>query len=368
MKKLLIITGSLPPIKCGVGYYSQRLLSELAQNKEIELSVLTTAGVDKLPINNFQITKNWGLLSLFALLRKTKSRRPDIIHIEYPAVGYGRQLGINILPYLLRCFSPRTRIIVTLHEYHGSRLIGRLRNLVTILPVPTIVVSNQADRHALPKFLQKRVTIIPIGSNLDLVLPKPEIYKKVLGEHGLQPDKPTLLFFGFAFPNKRLEVLLEALQQPALADHQALLLTDLDIDDAYHKSLRDLVASCNTGQTRVAWTGFLPDDTVSAILQEGEIFVQPQFEPLTPKSGTALAAIQHGLIVVAADGQYTQPFESGQNCYLVAPLNAENLAQAVSTLATDEKLTKTIQFGAQNLAASFTWPAIAKAHQELYER
>jgi hypothetical protein len=144
MPKVLIISGSLPPIRCGVGYYTRRLANQLAA-EGLDFSLLSTDGVNQeLPVS-LQTVKNWKIRTLPQILKAIKTSDAQIAHIQYPAVGYRRQLGINLLPYALRILRPKLKIIITLHEYYQSRWIGRLRNRVTVWPAHKIIVSNQRD-------------------------------------------------------------------------------------------------------------------------------------------------------------------------------------------------------------------------------
>src|SRR6185437_1073881 len=203
MKKVLMISGSLPPIKCGVGYYTQRLLQELSGRAEVE--VLSTTGVNDDLSQKLYTVNDWRLGSLPKILSIVKSSGAGIVHVQYPAVGYKRNLGINLLPYALRILHPKLKIIVTLHEYHESRWLGRWRDSITVLPAHKIIVSNQSDWLAL-KSLRSKVELVPIGPNFDKAPKDPEYFGRLMAKHKLDMTKTTVLFFGFAERNKQLEV------------------------------------------------------------------------------------------------------------------------------------------------------------------
>lgn len=368
MKKVLLISGSLPPIRCGVGYYTARLCREL-KAEHLDFEVLSTKGVnDDVPAKLLTIP-NWKIRSLPKILAAIKESGAKIIHIQYPAVGYGRQLGINLLPHLLRILRPRLEIIVTLHEYHGSRRLGRWRDLITVAPAQKIVISNQADRSALPNWLARKSKLIPIGSNLEKVSKNPKVFADIMREHKLDAKKPTILFFGFAYPAKGLENLLKAMSQPYLADWQLLLLSSLDKNDAYHKSLLNQIEDLNRDNNRIAVAGFLPDEQVSAILQEGRYFVLPQSMPVTAKSGTAIAAAQHNLIMISCGGQdpeLSMPFKHLANCFLATGMTAEFIANAIEQLENSSSSRQIILDGSKKLEQYFSWPHIVDEHLKMY--
>lgn len=368
MKKILMISGSLPPIRCGVGYYSARLSHELAEQK-VGFEVLSTKGVDENVSAPLLTVPNWKIRSLPKMLAAIKTSQAEIIHIQYPAIGYRRNLGINLLPYALRLFKPRLKVLVTLHEYHDSRWLGRWRDFITVLPVHKIIVSNQADRQALPKWLSRKAELIPIGSNLTKVAKNPSVYAETLRHHKLNPQRPTILFFGFAYPAKGLGILLESMDQPLLAGWQLLLLTNLDKTNNYQRGLLSQIEKLNKPKTRVAVAGFLPDNTVSAILQEGSYFVLPQSSPVNAKSSTAIAAVQHNLALITYGSNHpelTAPFSHLENCLLLPEMSAEAIGEAIQRLEDSPVERQKIVDGAKKLEDYFSWPHILKEHIKIY--
>jgi len=367
MKKVLMITGSLPPIRCGVGYYAERLSRELAAGG-LEFSILSTKGVDKDTPAPLLTVPNWKIRSLPKMLSAIKKSEAEIIHIQYPTVGYRRQLGINLLPYVLRLTKPHLKILITLHEYHQSRWIGRWRNSITIWPAHLIFVSNHLDKLMLRR-LGGKVLIVPIGANFDVAPRNPEFFKKILRSQKLDPNKPTLIFFGYAFPSKKLELLLDALGEPELKCYQALLLASLDKKTQYQRALQKQVDRLNRDSPRVGTTGFLEGEDVSAIMQEVKYFVLPLDQPISAKSGTAIAAVQNGMIVVsrgAAQPDATAPFAHLKNCYLLDEVSGRTIASTIKHLDNSPDETRTILQGAAELKNYFSWPHIIKEHLRIY--
>jgi len=370
MKKVLLVAGSLPPIKCGVGYYSARLSRELTGQK-VDFEVLSTKGVNEGMQAPLLTVPNWKIRSLPKMLAAIDKSQAEIIHIQYPAVGYRRSLGVNLLPYALRILKPRLKVIVTLHEYHGSRWLGRGRDFITVVPTHKIIVSNQADKQALPKWLSKKAQLIPIGSNLTKAAKTPGVYAEILTHNKLEPKKPTILFFGFAYPAKGLEVLLQAMKQPFLADWQLLLLSGLDHSNSYHRNLLSRIDEINRPKPRVAAAGFLDDSTVSAVLQEGRYFVLPQSSLVNAKSSTAIAAVQHNLVLITRGSDQPEliaPFAHLKNCFLLAEMTAEAISEAIERLEDLPAERKRIIDGTKELEDYFSWSNIVQKHIKLYER
>jgi glycosyltransferase involved in cell wall biosynthesis len=368
MKKLVLISGSLPPIRCGVGYYSVRLSHELAE-QNVDFEILSTKGVnDDMPAPLLKVP-DWKIRSLPKMLSAIKASRAEIIHIQYPAVGYRRHLGINLLPLILRLFKPRLKVLVTLHEYHDSRWLGRCRDFITAALAHKIIVSNYADKQSLPRRLSRKAELIPIGSNLTKVAKKAGVYTEILKHHKLDTKKPTILFFGFAYPAKGLEILIQAMDQPFLAGWQLLLLSSLDDANSYHRELLGQMAKINRDKPRVAAAGFLDDGAVSAILQQGRYFVLPQSSPINAKSSTAIAAVQHNLTLISrasSQPELTAPFSHLENCFLLPEVTAEAIAAAIKELEELSGERQKIVNGTKKLEAYFSWNNIAKEHIKIY--
>ena len=367
MKKVLIISGSLPPIKCGVGDYTAKLTQKMAA-KKVDFALLSSRGVKSDLAVRLYTVPSWKIRSLKNIIAQIDSMGAGIVHIQYPAVGYHRQLGINLLPYALRLLRPKLKIIITLHEYSQSRWLGRWRSLLTIAPAHKLLVSNQSDHRALKRFAHK-LELVPIGPNIERVSPQPAVFKKILAAHKLGPAKPTIIFFGFAFPAKKLEVLLDAMNEPALLNYQLLIFPSLNPADHYHRRLLAQISHLNQSQPRVAINRFLDSDQASAVLQEGRYFVLPAGRPLTAKSGSAIAAVLNGLVLIGTKAEPaadSQPFRHLDNCYLLASASASNIASAIAELDADPKKIAAIRRGAKELENYFSWDHIVKEHTRIY--
>lgn len=362
----VFVTGSLPPIKCGVGIYSDRLMSYLPNTKLFVVSTAgTTFGSGKSP--NLSV-KKWSIIEAFSVCAKIKSVSAPVVHIQYPAVGYKRNLGINLLPYLLRLFVPKKKIIITLHEYSASRLIGKTRNIITCAPAHKIVVSNLADQISLPRFISRKTSIIPIGSNIAVVPNSKEIWTNLLTETGLSPDPKTLLFFGFAQKSKNVPELIKTIE--LAKDFQLLLLTGLSKSDEYEKKILEQIDS-SPAKGRIGIGGYKEDSVISVALQNAQYFLLPQSSPLTTKSGTALAAITHNLPVIStglgAPKEVLHPYINDVNCALIATPDANNIYAKILELEANAQTLEKITQGTKNLAGEFSWNNIANAYEKLYE-
>jgi len=352
-------------MECGVGYYTASLVEQMSEASQ-NLTVLTAAPAKEIEsFADILVARGWRIRDLLSLVRQCKEVHADIIHIQYPAVGYGHQLGINLLPWLLRLNVRSSRLVITLHEYFGSRLIGRIRNLITIIPAQTVIVSNQADQQSLPGFLRSRVSIIPLGSSIETTSPNTEAAKTLLhNDKGFS----TILFFGFAFPSKRLELLIDTMK--LVTNKQLVVAANLNHQDSYHEGLVDAIKAHNksVGFEQIRIIGSQPRDILTALLQQSSCFVLPQAIPINGKSSTLVTAIRCGAPIIGKKGSSKEnwPLANQKNALLIEEITNQSLAEAVNALDNPE-LVRTLKAGLAELAGRYSWNTVVAAHMAIYE-
>lgn len=366
-QKVLLISGTWPPAKCGVGRYAERYYSKITSDADFEICVLTSHEYRPAETNFFSV-EQWRLRDLPAMIAIIKKVGPDIVHIQYPTRAYKRQLGINLLPLILRL--KRIKTIVTMHEFFQTSLLGRTRSLLTIGPARKIVVSNEADFSVLPGYLRSKLKIIPISSTLAPAKTDKMRFSKILEIADLDKSKQTVVFFGLPFANKRLEVLVEAANH--LSDKVQLLLPiETDDQNDYASTILAKAKELKTNGAPIGFTGFLNDRDMGAVLAAADYFVLPQTAPpLTAKSSTAIAAAENGCVIIAAatwPRDFSKPFVSGKNCWLLEDLSPESLAKTISELAAAPARRQKLASGATKLAKYFDWENVIKLYSELYK-
>ncbi|NBX98046.1 glycosyltransferase [bacterium] len=367
MKKILFINGSASPLKCGVGFYGERLINELAKTADVHLLTTAPCGIETIKSGKLHHVNKWGIMSLHKIAKKVAKVSPDVIHIQYPAAGFGRQLGINLLPLYLRIFYRKAPIVLTLHEYHSSALLGRIRTVITALFVQKIIVSNSSDKQALPSLFKNRVEVVPIGSNIKKVAKNQKTFTALLKKYDLDGALPTVVYFGFTNQAKGVHVLAEA---AARIQANLLLLTELNAGDPYQKRVLDAVEVAKKSGGMVAVMGYLSDIEVSEVLQASDFFVLPQPLPITAKSGTTIAAVQHSVVIVStasADTDLNLPYVNGKNSVLLSDMNATALAAVINNIIGDPGQLGVIKDNLPALQEYFSWNNIAKEHVQLYD-
>src|SRR5262245_2539458 len=139
--RVLLITGSFPPMRCGVGDYTSHLAHALAARGGVEVGVLTSreaASGATADLQLFPIIDGWRFTELPRILRVLRSWRPDVIHVQYPTKGYRRRLLPVLLPLI--CRTAGFRVAQTWHEYRRDVTLPALIWFASQWPVSGGVV------------------------------------------------------------------------------------------------------------------------------------------------------------------------------------------------------------------------------------
>ena len=118
-KKIVFITGTLPPTLCGVGMYSYRLLDVLSKEKTLDIHVITSDIKHIQNINNIEIytvNKIWNIETFNQVVNIIKKINPDIIHFQHPTLVYQFRFDTFILALKLKINFPNIPKIITEHE------------------------------------------------------------------------------------------------------------------------------------------------------------------------------------------------------------------------------------------------------------
>ena len=208
---VLFITGSYPPLKCGVGAYTQRLAQALAEFTDVKVTVLTDTraigatvrdGVEVLPV-----ISGWYIPELIRVVKYVWRLSPDVVHIQYPSQGYSDRMP-KFMPLLMRML--RVPCIQTWHEpvldkrwwwmsLGMDALITVREELMSILP--------DATQHALR---HKRFSWIPAASILPTVILRDDERSEIRRRY-ISDSEILLVYYGFVAPLKGIEVLLETI-------------------------------------------------------------------------------------------------------------------------------------------------------------
>jgi len=237
-----------------------------------------------------------------------------------------------------------------------------------------IAVSNGMRRDVLeayPSVSPERVHVVHNG--IDTALYQPDAGTDVLEAHGVDPNRPYVLFVGRITRQKGVPHLVRA--AAAFDEGTQLVLCAGGADTPeLDAEFRGLVAELQTRRTGVHWIPeMLPRPDVVQLLSHAAVFACPSvYEPLGIVNLEAMAC---GTAVVASDvGGIPEVVDDGVTGLLVhydekdpAAFEADLAARVNELVGAPERAAAMGAAGRERAVGEFGWAAIARRTVEIYE-
>jgi glycosyltransferase involved in cell wall biosynthesis len=355
--RILLVSGSFPPMRCGVGDYTARLAAALAKLDDTHVAVLTDyrAGTGRMvgDVEVLPTANRWRMSDYPQILRTVRRWKPDVIHIQYPTQGYEGNRLPWLLPLLL--WPLRISIVQTWHEHFQ---MSRRSRILAIIPGGLIVVRpdykeamspfyRRLIKHKLFKFIPN-ASVVP---RVDLT----ETERVAIRSRFIYPGKSLITYFGFIFPNKSVELLFDIADPQT--DHLVLVGECNEEKDYYHRSILEK-SRHSPWKGKVTVTGFLPAEEVAQILASSDAVVLP-FRDGGGLWNTSLhAALVQGTFVLSTSRD-EHGYDRSRNLYFARPGDVSEMREALRKYV-GERMSN------QSLRSDGGWEAIARAHVSVY--
>ena len=307
--RVLFISGSFLPDRCGVADYLWHLVQELAACTDTEVAVLSSCPNPACCAHPVRHFKGWNIVSIKDVAKAVRAFRPDIVHIQYPA---SRAISRYIPLFVRRVL--RTPVAQTWHEHYDECNQLGWRNLMGL---DGLVHVREDLPRRLPAWVQKMLrnksVYIPNASTIPAVGITDEqrwvIKKDICGERQL------VTFFGFLNPNKGVDRLFE------IADptrHHLLLICDPDQSTDYRRQVHNLALS-EPWHDHVTITGFLPPAEVGRLLAASDAIAFPFTTGIGDWNTSVQAALTSGSFVIGTSAnEALLGFDESKNMRLVS--------------------------------------------------
>lgn len=357
--RVLLVSGSLPPMRCGVGDYVAGLGKALAATGELDVAVLTSqldGRADAPSFGGFEVLepiRHWNAGSLGPALEAARAWRPDIVHVQHPSQGYD-----GPLPLLLGMAS-RWRlgkpVVATLHEPVGVNLqtplmAGLIRSAAAIVVV----------RHNFRSLVNWKVGWTIAGVPLHFIpnaTTLPRVQRNSGMKHRLRDqfaagNKALVAYFGFIYPSRGVTQLFD-IADPA-KHHLVIVGGKLDEAAAYHDEVVAL-ARQERWKDSCTLTGFLPEQEAAEILAAADAIVLP-FTTGGGSWNTSLHGARLQGTYVVTTSRESNGYDAAQNVYYARPNDVAEMRAAV-----------TAHLGTRQTPHDVpTWERVAAGHLEVY--
>lgn len=395
--KVCIVSGFPPNIGRGAES-SWLLVDELAKDGAVS-EIYVLANKDGLTfeergkIKIFRVWRQDSWASAADIFKKIKNLKPDVVHIVYSYVFYGRPL--KAVFFTLALFGllrlRRIKTVVTIHQIFSLAQINSSfqDNFHTALPAPFIkaafyilnktisfcaaVIITLHKRYIkilADDYRIKNTRYIPIGFSEIRPLPH-EKAKEALGLGG----RYLLLFSGFIAPFKGVEYAIEAvslledkINNVCLAVAGSILpsLKGDPAAAAYISRLKEGIEELGLQERVVFKNRYVNEDESALLFSSADIVLLPYCGQSGP-SEIFKKALLYKVPLVASDIDYLrEDISDGVTGILVPARSAQKLADAVLRLYQDKALYDSIRINMQNLSGQHDIKTTAKMHVALY--
>lgn len=352
--KVMLVTGSYPPMKCGVGAYTKRLAEALAELQGVKVFVLTDAraqGYLESPnVEVIPVIKHWRMGEMFRVLSILKKYNPDIVHVQYPTQGYANRRMPLFLPLLVHLCGKKC-----VQTWHEARI--RRFDFLLALSLDALISVRKGLINSVPRLTRNLLARTPFfwipGASLLPTVKLTEIQSAEIRQQYVPTGETLLVYYGFVAPLKGIESLFEVMLR--MNNAKLVMVFDLRLADSYHRSLLDKLRQMNI-DSRVVLTGFLPDEQLAAILAAADAVVLPFRDGGGDWNTSIDGAVSQGVFVLTTSLE-KRGYDAGMNTCFVAPGDVDALVSALQKYA-----------GArvQGNTAAQKWSEIAQQHLNVY--
>lgn len=375
--RVLLITGSFPPMRCGVGDYTYHLALALARDSQLTVAVLTSTAATRLGLHQgivvLPVVKAWAWKEIRTILDAIRQWAPDVVHIQYPTMGYGPKRLPSLLPLVLRLAG--FAIVQTWHELES------LKNLMTygllmrfasraLVPGGLVIVrrdfQQRTDWLLRWAFLNKTIRFIPNASAVPTVdLSSSE--RNAVREQYARPNAHVIAYFGFIYPRKRVELLFQ-IADPSDShlviigdgfreeDLRHFLRSVLEENANYHRRLKQL-AEGERWRRKVTMTGFLPNQEAARVLAAADAVVLPVLGGGGGWNTSVHAAQAQGTFVLTTSGE-RHGYDAIEHTYFAGEHDLDDMRRALR-----QYMGKRAD---KRIATARAWQSISKSHTDLY--
>ncbi len=291
-----------------------------------------------------------------------KEQHFDVLHIHTPFIAHyaglylAAQLGIPVVESYHTFFEEYLYHYVPLVPRPVMRFLARRVTVSQCNAVQHIISPSRAMQDALLNYgVRTPITILPTG--LEAGQYRLGDGTRFRADHGIEADRPTLLYVGRVAHEKNIDFLVHCFQQVHATLPEALLLIVGEGPAQSH--LRELVCKLRLN-TAVKFIGYLDrDSTLLDCYRAGDLFV---FASRTETQGLVLLeALAQGTPVVSTMHMGTRDVLDGTQGTRVVNEDRETFASACIELLRDRN-------ARQKLAAHAPQDAARWSSREMAER
>ena len=320
--RFLFLTPSLEPSHDGVGDYTWRLATQLANSGHQSACIALHdrhsggfmephEGEERIPFWRFPAGTPPRILE--ARLREIVSvLSPDLVSLQYVPHGFSKHGMPTRLPGLLSSISGDFTWHLMFHELWIGSLSGENFKRKSIGMVQRMIVRSLCRRLRPPRihtsnlFYQRKLwkagidsEILPLFSNIPVSTPDPAARSKLLSDAGISHDSAKVrivVLFGAIHPEWDPSPLLQEISSVS----RPCLILSIGKVPLRGLPIWNRMIEWASEKLFFSMLGELPALTISEILHAADFGATTEASELLGKSGTVTAMLEHGLPVIVS--------------------------------------------------------------------
>lgn len=383
--RITIVSPVVPPKRVPEADYVWHLADKLVERGH-RVEVMTARGRRvEVPrgVHRRAVMRGWSWRGLPRLIFGIWRTRPEVLITSYIGWMYGNHPMITTLPRLLHRLRRRLHVITVVHnvDHNDLDVMGlprtrrvlralRLKNVeprfgTLITDSDLVVVGSHAQRDVLVGTAPEAAQRVAVGPppTLSLVRQDRHVARgEGRGRLGLRHDDQVVGFFGYVYPGKGAETLVEAFASLAATNSRLKLAfiggtLDLAAESGVTVALQRRLAELGLTD-RVVRSGFETGSFSASTLMHALDAVALPFDiGVQLSNSSACTVLTHDLpLVTTCGGATDEAWRELGACLLVPPKDPEALADALARILTDETLRDSLRRGSQRMVNDwYSW-------------
>ena len=341
---------------CGVGSYTLQLARSLAARPGVDVAVLTSkdAGAGPTGVTVLPVMDKWTFGEVGRVVKAIREWRPDLVHVQYPTLGYGFARMPVLVPLISWLLGKR--VVCTFHEPYDHG--GLPRFVVQSRPAFKSIVVRPNYEALLPRmarwFLPARNRVYIASESAIPRCTATLLARAALRAAMLDGRQRLVVFFGFLSQQKGADRLFD-ICNPA-TDHIVFVGQALPADCAGDRLAA--LAAQSPWAGHVSFTGFLSETECADMLAAADAVVLPFRNGGGVWNSSIQAAVQQGVAVITTSYE-NRGLDRDRHVHWSGVDDIDDMRSALDRLAGTRR--------DASLGEVDEWHSIAARHCELYQ-
>lgn len=346
----------------GIGVYIENLIANLPKNSDIKIVLI----VDAIALADTKLAEHekvlakyhpYTNLAQFEMLTILNKIKPDLLHVPHftiPVLWRGKMVVTihDLIKHFSKGAETTTKhpVIYWLKYFQYLIIMWLTVHRAAKIIVPTKYWQEMLiSTYGLPK---EKIAVTYEGVSSD--------FSKIQGSEIDLPDhNPYVLYVGNVYPHKNIPTLLSAIKK---LDGKVLLIL-VGARSVFADRIKKLIAHQDLEKLVQFWGGVSQNDLI-ALYKNAAAFVLPSL--IEGFGLTGLEAMAAGTPVIAANASCL-PEVYGDAALYFEPLNSDQLAEKITEVITDQKLSKSLIIRGKKQVKKYSWAKMATETWQIYQ-